>query len=47
VITNDILTGKGSGEKANYLIIIGHLLSSVIITANAGSTPAACINWRV
>ena len=26
-----IFTGKGGGEKANYFIIIVHLLSSVII----------------
>jgi hypothetical protein len=31
VITSDIPTGKGGGEKANYFIIIVHLLSSVII----------------
>jgi len=31
VITSDIPTGKGGGEKANYFIIIVHLLSSFII----------------
>ena len=31
MITSDIPTGKGGGEKANYFIIIVHLLSSVII----------------
>ena len=41
MITSDIPTGRGGGEKANYFIIIVHLLSSVIITLNAGSTPAA------
>jgi len=31
MITSDIPTGKGGGEKANYFIIIVHLLSSFII----------------
>ena len=31
VITSGIPTGKGGGEKANYFIIIVHLLSSFII----------------
>jgi hypothetical protein len=31
VITSDIPTGKGGGEKANNFIIIDHLLSSFII----------------
>jgi hypothetical protein len=31
VITSDIPTGKGGGEKANYFIIIVHLISSFII----------------
>jgi len=31
VITSDIPTGKGGVEKANYFIIIVHLLSSFII----------------
>ena len=31
MITSDIPTGKGGGEKANYFIIIDHLLSSFII----------------
>jgi hypothetical protein len=28
MITSDIPTGKGGGEKANYFIMIVHLLSS-------------------
>ena len=32
MITSDIPTGKGGGEKANYFIIIVHLLSSFIIS---------------
>jgi hypothetical protein len=31
MITSDIPTGKGNGEKANYFIIIVHLLSLFII----------------
>ncbi len=31
MITGDIRTGTGGGEKANYFIIILHLLSSFII----------------
>ena len=31
MITSDIPTIKGGGEKANYFIIIVHLLSSFII----------------
>jgi len=31
MITGDIPTEKGGGEKANYFLIIGHLLSSFII----------------
>ncbi len=31
MIISDIPTGKGGGEKANYFIIIVHLLSSFII----------------
>ena len=31
MITSDIPTGKGGVEKANYFIIIVHLLSSFII----------------
>jgi hypothetical protein len=31
VITSDVPTGKGGGEKANNFMIIVHLLSSFII----------------
>jgi hypothetical protein len=45
MITSDIPTGKGGGEKANYFIIIDHLLSAIIINVGASSTPAASTNY--
>jgi len=39
VINSDIPTGKGGGEKANYFIIIDHLLSSFIIIYHRLSSP--------